>query len=112
MSAWARYDAKWKDILSGNVNGFISSQDAPWPSLKPRRLEREEYEEFVLSPVRIGYEKVFLTERLAQERELWDEVHVANKVVPLFEERVRDNVVRGAKILRGYLDDLAKKYGV
>ncbi|KAF9254674.1 hypothetical protein L218DRAFT_1043051 [Marasmius fiardii PR-910] len=112
--AWARYDAKWKQILSGNVDGSISAlQNVPLPTLKRGdMLEKLEYEEFVLMPTRPGYEKVFLPERLAKERELWDEAHVAKKLLPLCEQGIRDKVVQLADCLRYYLEDLAEKYGV
>ncbi|KAG7086092.1 hypothetical protein E1B28_003607 [Marasmius oreades] len=110
VNRWSYYETNWKDILDGKVSPLFVFKDFPWPTLNPNGLEVEDYEEFLISPLRPGYEKLYWNERVDKERVLWDAKHVEEKVIPFVEERFRDQVVRGAGAIRGYLDTIVEKY--
>ncbi|KAF9261053.1 hypothetical protein L218DRAFT_871052 [Marasmius fiardii PR-910] len=110
VAAWTSYDANWKAILDGNLEKLISLDVFPCPTLKAKKIALEDYEEFLISPVRTGYEKLNFYERAAKEQELWDEEHIAEKVLPFVEEESRERVVRGAGAIRGYLERIIAKF--
>ncbi|KAG7086114.1 hypothetical protein E1B28_003628 [Marasmius oreades] len=107
---WSHYESKWKKILSGKTTTLISFDEFPWPTLNPNGLEVEDYEEFLFSPLRPGYEKLYWYERVDQERVLWDARHIEGEVVPFVKEELRDQVVGAGQVIRGYLDTIIEKY--
>ncbi|KAL0564965.1 hypothetical protein V5O48_017072 [Marasmius crinis-equi] len=111
-STWVKYRLRWDDFEAGvSVESTFDFEELPWPTLtRGEDLKLEDYEEFILSPLRPGYRTMRWTERLKEERRLWNVVHVKTKVAPFAHEDIRDDYVEVAEIVNEYLEELIGKY--
>ncbi|KAL0575419.1 hypothetical protein V5O48_006559 [Marasmius crinis-equi] len=110
LERWKLYDEFWAAFDTGRVSGVVPFEMIPWPTQDVDSMEVEDYELFILSPARPGYEVLSWYERVLDERRRWDVENVKKKVVPYVGDDIKERVVKCAEELLKYLDVLVDKY--
>ncbi|KAK1221024.1 hypothetical protein PQX77_016174 [Marasmius sp. AFHP31] len=110
VSRWEWYQAFWNAFQTGGVNGVVPFDSMPWPTLNTDRLRVQEYEGFILSPARPGFEKMNWYERIEFDRKYWNVENVKEKVIPFVAPEIHARIIRCAGTLCKYMDQLIDKY--